>query len=116
MLGRSVILITLFLGKPPGGSLPVLSAHYFASNRQLALLESTEEGNYFLRKIVPDARIDCGTAACEADTLPTELHLKKIIILLWPVPLIVYVSSLKVKQVQTSTSKNYLYLTVHFAW
>ena len=40
-----------------------------------------------------------------------NIHLKKIIILLWPVPLIVYVSSSKVKQVQTSTSKNYLYLT-----
>ena len=38
---------SLFLGKPPGGSLPVLSAHSFASNRQLALLESAEEGKLF---------------------------------------------------------------------
>ena len=43
-------LTTLFLGKPPRGSLPVLSAHSFASNPQLALLESAEEGNYFSRK------------------------------------------------------------------
>ena len=28
--GGSVILTTLFLGKPPGGRLPVLSAHSFA--------------------------------------------------------------------------------------
>ena len=38
-------LTTLFLGKPPGGSLLVLSAHSFASNGQLALLESVDEGN-----------------------------------------------------------------------
>ena len=30
--GQSVILNTLFQGKPWGGSLPVLSAHSFASN------------------------------------------------------------------------------------
>ena len=29
MSGRSVILSTLFLGKPPRGRLPVLSAHHF---------------------------------------------------------------------------------------
>ena len=40
-------LTTLFLGKPPGGSLPVFSAHLFARNRQLALLQSVEEGNKF---------------------------------------------------------------------
>ena len=56
-------LTTLFLGKPPVGSLPVLSANSFASNQQLAHLESAEEGNYFPRKNVPDARIDHGTAA-----------------------------------------------------
>ena len=32
MSGRSVILSTLFLGKPPRGSLPGLSAHHFAIN------------------------------------------------------------------------------------
>ena len=32
MSGRSVILSTLFLVKPPGGRLPVLSAHPFAIN------------------------------------------------------------------------------------
>ena len=37
-------LTTLPLGMPPTGSLPVLSAHYFASNKKLALLKSAEEG------------------------------------------------------------------------
>ena len=32
--------------------------HSFASNGQLAFLESAEDGNYFPRKNVPDARID----------------------------------------------------------
>ena len=36
-------LATLFLGKPPENSLPVLRTHSFASNWQLALLESAEE-------------------------------------------------------------------------
>ena len=41
-------LTILFLGKPPGGSLPVLSTQYmyFSSYLQLALLKSAEEGNY----------------------------------------------------------------------
>ena len=47
MSGRSVILTTLFLDKPPGSSLPVFSAHSLARNVQLALLESAEEGNSF---------------------------------------------------------------------
>ena len=48
---RTVSYLTkLFLDKPPGDSLPVLNAHSFASNWQLALLESTEEGNYFSTK------------------------------------------------------------------
>ena len=34
---------------------------------QLALLESVEEGNVFLRKNVPRTRVDHGTAAYEAD-------------------------------------------------
>ena len=37
-------LTSLFLGKPSGGSLPVISAHSFASNLYFALLESAEEG------------------------------------------------------------------------
>ena len=44
------LLITLFLGKSLGGSLPVFSAHSFASNLQLALLESAEEEDYFSSK------------------------------------------------------------------
>ena len=35
MSGQSVILTTLFLNKPPRGSLPALSVHYFAINWQL---------------------------------------------------------------------------------
>ena len=37
-----IYLTTLFLGKPPGGNLSVLSAHSFTSNGQLAILESAE--------------------------------------------------------------------------
>ena len=48
--GMVSYLTTLFLGKPPGGNLPVFSAHSFAINSQLALLESVEEGNYFSMK------------------------------------------------------------------
>ena len=39
-------LPTLFLGKPPGDSLLVFSAHSFTSNWQLALLESVDEGKF----------------------------------------------------------------------
>ena len=55
-------LNTQFLSKPPGGSLPVLSAHSFASIRQVALLESAEEGNYFSTKECArreDRSLDC---------------------------------------------------------
>ena len=62
MSGLSAILATLFLGKPPRGRLPVLSAYSLTN----ALLESVKEeigGRNFLmtkfsRKNVPDARID----------------------------------------------------------
>ena len=37
-VGTVSYLTTLFLGKSPGGRLPVLSAHSFASNLQLAFL------------------------------------------------------------------------------
>ena len=57
------------LDKALGGSLPALSAHSFASNGHLALFESAEEGNSFSL----NARIDRGSAACEADTLATKL-------------------------------------------
>ena len=35
------------MGKPPGGSLPVFSAHSFARNCQLVLRESAEQRNKF---------------------------------------------------------------------
>ena len=57
------------LDKALGGSLPALSAHSFASNGQLALFESAEEGKNFPL----NARIHRVSAACEADTLPTKL-------------------------------------------
>ena len=41
---------TLFLDKLPRGTFPVLSAHSFNSNYQLALLESVEEGNFSTKK------------------------------------------------------------------
>ena len=43
-------LTTLFLGRPPGDSLPVLSVQSFAINWKLALLESAEEGICFSTK------------------------------------------------------------------
>ena len=62
------------------GSLPVLSAHSFASNLQLLFLNQRkrENGrrNVFMtkspRKNVPDAGIELG-AACMPSTLPIEL-------------------------------------------
>ena len=56
-MSRWSILTTLFLGKVYQGSFPEFSAHSFASNQQLALLESAKEGNYFLRTNVPNAMV-----------------------------------------------------------
>ena len=44
-------ITTPFLSKPPGGSLPELRAHPFASNWQLALLESAGEGISFQERM-----------------------------------------------------------------
>ena len=63
----------LFLGKPPGGSSPVLSAHSFASTRQLALLESAEEGNIFPQKNVLHAGFHLRSTAYKVDMLLTKL-------------------------------------------
>ena len=57
------------LDKAFGGSLPAISAHSFASNGQLTLFKSAEEGKSFPL----NSRIDRGSAACEADRLPTKL-------------------------------------------
>ena len=65
-------LTTLFLGKPPGGSLLVLSVHSFASNLQLALLES---GKIFFHERMCRTRGSIAGPVSEADTLPTELPL-----------------------------------------
>ena len=67
---RSVTRTTLFQGKPLG-SLPVLSAHSFASNWQLVFLNQRKRENgrriFFIttspRKNVPDLGIELG-AAC----------------------------------------------------
>ena len=50
---------TLYLGKPPGGSLPVFKNHCFASNWLLAILESAEEKKK-TRKNVLDMRVNLG--------------------------------------------------------
>ena len=68
MSGRSVILSTLFLGKLPQSSLPVLSAHLFAINSRMLFLNQRKRKNgrrnIFMtkssRKDVPDARVDRG--------------------------------------------------------
>ena len=57
-------LTTLFLGKPLAGSLPVLSAHSFASNRQLALLESAEDGKKISTKQKCTGREDQSRDRC----------------------------------------------------
>ena len=79
MSGRSVILSTLFLDKPPRDRLPVLSAHSFAINRQLLFLNQQKRKNgrrnIFMtkssQKNVPDPRIDRG-AACFPSDIPTD--------------------------------------------
>ena len=43
-VGTVSYLTTLFLSKYPGGSLPVLSVHSFASSWLLAFLKSAEKG------------------------------------------------------------------------
>ena len=62
-------LTTLFPGKPPRDTFPVLSARSFTSNQQLALLESAEEGNYFSTKECAGREDRC----YEVDMLQTEL-------------------------------------------
>ena len=78
-------LITMFLGKHPVGSLPALSAHSLASNRQLALLESAEEGNYFSTKECAgredqsqESSLQSGHATDQA-TAPCELQGKQVV-------------------------------------
>ena len=61
MLELCGYLTTLFLGKPPRGSLPVYSALSFASNWQLALVEPGKGENLFPHKNVPDPRFDLKT-------------------------------------------------------
>ena len=70
MSGRSVIISTLFLCKPPRDRLPVLSAHHFAINLQMIFLNQRKRKNgrrnIFMtkssQKDVPDARIDRGVS------------------------------------------------------
>ena len=52
-----IYLTTLFLGKPPGGSLLFL-------NQRMR--------DFFPRKNVPAGRVNLGTATYQADTLPTS--------------------------------------------
>ena len=51
--------------------LPEAVYHYLVSI--LSPVMPAEEGTCFQRKNVRDARVDLGTAACESDSLPTEL-------------------------------------------
>ena len=63
----------MFLSKPPRDSLPVFSARSFASNRQLALVESVEEEKKFHERMYRTQESISGPLAYEADTLLTEL-------------------------------------------
>ena len=66
-----LLLITLFLDKPPRDSLPVISAHSFASNGQHALLLSAEEGNNFSSKIFAESG-DLLRCVCIRSAHPTD--------------------------------------------
>ena len=44
--------------KPPGDSLPVVSAHYFASNCTFALYLLNQQKRKISRKVLPDAGVD----------------------------------------------------------
>ena len=61
MSGWSVILTTLFLGKPYGHSIPVLGLLSFAINCQLLFLNQRKRKNGN-RKDVQDTGINAGTA------------------------------------------------------
>ena len=65
-------LTTLPLRKPPGGSLPVLSAHSFASNWQFALLQSARVKNS-PRKNVPNMRNNLGGSLHATDWVPCQV-------------------------------------------
>ena len=62
MLERSVILITLFLGKPPGCSLPVISVHSFVVNRQLIFLDQRKRKNSRRNNFIAKSSRKNGTA------------------------------------------------------
>ena len=70
-------LTTLFLGKPPDGSLTVFSAHFSPVIDNLFFLNHRKTEVFFSRKNVSNVRVDLGTVDCESDILPTELQ--------WPV-------------------------------
>ena len=50
-------LTTLFLSKPPRGSLPVFSAHSFTIGRQLAPFDFVEKGKNSPTQNIPEAGI-----------------------------------------------------------
>ena len=61
-------LVTLFMGKPPGGSLPVLSAHFSPVTDNLLFLNQRKREIVFPRKNVPGSRIDRTGHATDRDT------------------------------------------------
>ena len=66
ILGQSVLL----LGKPPGGSLPVLLVYIISPvTDNLVLLESVEEGKIFHKRICQMQGSFLGPLAYEADTI-----------------------------------------------
>ena len=57
-VGTVKYLTKPFLGKPHTGGLPVLSSILSQVTDNLLFLKSAEDGNYFPRKNMPNARID----------------------------------------------------------
>ena len=72
-VGTVSYLTTLFLGKPSRGSLPILNAHSFTSNRPFAFLVSAERNISITLKNVLEMRVDLRTTAYKVDMLQTEL-------------------------------------------
>ena len=57
-VGMVSYLTTLFLGKPPRGSLPVFSTFLLPVTDNLLFIESPEEAKKCSTKELPDARVD----------------------------------------------------------
>ena len=84
MSGRSVILSTLFLGKPLRGMLPVLSAHPFAINWQMLFPNQHKRKNGRRNIFMTKSEHDCGTTIVYFLYMCEECSLKHESVMLLP--------------------------------